>query len=79
MSFIADFLSFLNGFRKFVIMILLIIVGIIFRLSEHINGAEFVDLLKHTAIAYMSFNGLEHLTNVAKKSIEKNNKKQGDK
>jgi hypothetical protein len=78
-SFVADFLSFLNGFRKFVIMILLIIIGVVFRLFDYIDGAEFVDLLKHTAIAYMSFNGLEHVTNLAKSAIEKKNKKQEDK
>jgi ABC-type amino acid transport system permease subunit len=75
MSFIADVLSFLNGFRKLTVMLLLIIIGVAFRLSNHLNGAEFVDLLKHTAIAYMSFNGLEHMTNAAKEFIERKYKK----
>jgi hypothetical protein len=71
----SESLGFLTGLRKFVIMLILIIVGITFRLYDYINGEEFVDLLKHTAIAYMSFNGLEHITSLAKKSIDIKNKK----
>jgi len=61
-----NFLSFLNGFRKFTIMASLITVGIIFRLLGYITGAEFVSLLSDTAVAYMAFNGVEHLTNAVK-------------
>lgn len=62
MSFMTDFFSLLSGFRKFVIMLLIIIVSIIFRVTNLISGAEWVDLLKDTVIAFMSFNGVEHLT-----------------
>lgn len=65
-AWLQNVLSFLNGFRKFVIMFLLIVVGIIFRLTDHISGQEFVDLLQNTAVAYMAFNGVEHLTDAVK-------------
>ena len=68
---LKEFLSFLNGFRKFTVMFLLIVTAIIFRILDYLNGAEFVDLLKGTAIAYMTFNGLEHMTKTVQEWIRK--------
>ena len=70
MGFIKNLLSFLNGFRKFTIMLLLMVVGISFRISEHISGAEMVDLLKFTVIAFFSANGLEHMTSAVKEWLK---------
>jgi len=68
---LAEFLGVLNGFRKFTVMFLLIAIAITFRILDYINGAEFVNLLKGTAIAYMSFNGLEHMTKTVQVWIKK--------
>ena len=62
MSIIRDFISVLSGFRKFTIMLLLVIIGVSFRLSGHLSGSEMVSLLQATAVAFMSANGIEHLT-----------------
>ena len=63
MSFVRYLISVLNGFRKFSIMVLLVNVGVVFRVTDLINGTEFVDLLKGTAIAFFASNAGEHLTN----------------
>ena len=61
-----NILNFLNGFRKFTVMTMLILVGIIFRVAGYLTGAEFVSLLSDTAVAYMAFNGIEHMTDAVK-------------
>lgn len=63
---LKNLLLYINGFRKFTIMMLLIIIGISFRLFDLVSGSEFVDLLKGSAIAFFSFNGVEHLTKAVK-------------
>ncbi len=42
-------------------MILLIATGIVFRVTGYLNGAEFVDLLSVTAVAFFSTNAAEHM------------------
>ena len=64
------FFGLLNGFRKLSIMATLVIVAIVFRVLDYINGAEFVDLLKGTAIAFFSMNGIEHLTKTVKEWVK---------
>lgn len=66
-----DFLSILNGFRKLTVILLLLIVGITFRLVDLLSGKEFVELLSGTTIAYMTFNGMEHLTGAIKDWLKK--------
>ena len=57
-----EFIGVLNGFRKFTVMLIIITTGIVFRVINYISGAEFVDLVKSSVVAYMAFNGLEHTT-----------------
>lgn len=61
MGFAKDALQFLNGFRKFTIMALVLVVGVLFRVWGFVNGAEFVDLLSTTAVAFFGTNAAEHL------------------
>lgn len=63
---IIDFLNVVFGFRKFLLMLLLYMVGIIFRVQNLINGSEMVDLFKTTTIAFMSANGVEHIVTAVK-------------
>ena len=67
---LKDFVSLLSGFRKFTIMFLLMVVGASFRIYGYISGAEMVDLLKFTVIAFFSANGLEHMTSVVKEWVK---------
>ena len=57
-----DFINIINGFRKYSVMMLVIATATTFRITDHINGAEFVDLLKGTVIAFVSANSLEHMS-----------------
>lgn len=59
-----NILSFLNGFRKFTVMCILIIIGVTFRLTGHLAGDEMVNLLSGAAVAFMSANGVEHVGKV---------------
>lgn len=61
---LAEWLNVVFGFRKFILMLFLIAVAIIFRINELINGSEMIDLLKATAIAFFSANGVEHVMQV---------------
>ena len=59
----------LTGFRKFSVMLILIGIAVGFRLSEHINGSEMVELLKVTGAAFFAANLVEHVTNVIKERM----------
>lgn len=50
-------------------MILILIIAVIFRIVDFVTGAEFVDLMKGTTIAFLSFNGIEHMTKAVKEFI----------
>jgi hypothetical protein len=63
---LAEFLDFLQGFRKFIVMLLLIVVGIVFRLENLISGTDFVTLLQGTAIAFMASNAVENIGSTVK-------------
>jgi uncharacterized membrane protein len=58
---IAELINVIFGFRKFILMMILYIVGIVFRILGLLSGAEMVDLFKATTIAFMGANGVEHL------------------
>lgn len=70
-EWLQNAISFLNGFRKFSIMMILVLVGVSFRLSGHLTGQEMVDLLRYTAVAFMAGNGLEHMTKAVVEWVKK--------
>lgn len=61
MSLFKKVLSTIKGLRKWSIMFLLLLVGIVFRMTDLLTGVEFVSLLKGTAIAFFSSNAVEHV------------------
>ena len=73
---IQDFLSILNGFRKFSIILAVLLTAIVFRAIDFVNGAEFVDLVKYTAVAFFGTNSVEHMTKVIKEWISVKAKKE---
>lgn len=75
---IADIINVLFGFRKLLLLLLICLIAVIFRLKELINGAEMVDLLKSTAIAFIGANGVEHIVGVAKQYIDSKAPVHGD-
>lgn len=58
---LADFLAVFLGLRKTIMMFALLFLGIIFRLKGYIDGAQMVDLLKGTTIAFFAANSVEHV------------------
>lgn len=57
------------GYRKFIVMLILLTIGITFRIENLIDGAQMVDLLKEVAIVFVGGNAAEHAANVAKSWI----------
>ena len=67
MSFLSKVVDTIKGLRKWSIMFLLVVIAIVFRITDLLSGAEFVTLLKGTAIAFFSSNAIEHVKTVFKK------------
>ncbi len=67
---VSEFLDTIFGFRKFLIMLSIFVVAVIFRLDGQIDGSNFVDLLKTVTIAFFSANGIEHFSTMAKTYFE---------
>lgn len=63
---LAELIDIIYGFRKFIAFLLLFLVGVIFRLTQNIDGGQFVDLMKNVALAFFAANGIEHFTEAAK-------------
>lgn len=53
--------SWLLGSRKFIVMIAIIVLAIIFRIAGWIDGGQMVDLVKMVGIAFMGCNSVEHM------------------
>jgi hypothetical protein len=74
-QYIINFLNTLQGLRKTMVMLSLILLGAVFRVKGYISGDNMVDLLKGTVIAFFSANGLEHITTTVKEYINAKGKK----
>jgi hypothetical protein len=70
---IAELINIIFGFRKFILMMVLYIVGIVFRIEGLISGDNMVDLFKSTTIAFMGANGVEHLVETVKSYMDSKN------
>lgn len=63
---VAEVINLLFGFRKFILILILYVIGITFRCMGLINGAEMVSLFTSTTIAFFGANGVEHIVSVIK-------------
>jgi len=70
MSCLKRTIDFINGFRKWTVMILVLLVAVVFRIVDYVDGAQFVDLLKGTVIAFFTANVGEHVVNVIKEKFK---------
>lgn len=70
MSLLNKVVSAIKGLRKWSIMFLLLLVAIVFRITDLLTGVEFVSLLKGTAIAFFSSNAVEHVKAAVTKKKE---------
>lgn len=66
---IADLINIVFGFRKFLAWLAVFLVGVIFRITDHIDGGQFVDLMKSTFMGFVAGNGVEHMMSVAKEYV----------
>ena len=64
MSWFKKILLLIQGLRKWSIMFLILVVGVIFRVTDYISGLEFVALIKGTAVAFMASNAVEHVRKI---------------
>lgn len=60
----------IKGLRKWSIMVLVITIGVVFRVLELLNGIEFVALIKGVAVAFMASNAIEHAKSFFSKKKE---------
>jgi len=63
---IADLINIVFGFRKFIAWLGIFLTAIIFRLNDLVDGAQFVDLMKNTFLAFVTANGVEHVIGAVK-------------
>ena len=63
---IAEWLVVIQGFRKFLICLLTLVISVVFRTKSLLSGGEFVDLTKATVLAFMGTNSMEGLFAVVK-------------
>lgn len=58
---LIDFLNVFIDLQKALVMLLLIVIGIVFRIYNLVNGTELVDLLKNTVIAFFAVQATQHI------------------
>lgn len=63
---IAEFYQLLFGFRKFIVALLVLVVSIVFRSKNLLNGVEFVDLAKSVTLGFFGTNTAEGIIAVVK-------------
>jgi len=61
----------MKGYRKYSIIVAIILIAVIFRLSNHINGKEMVELIKVSAVAFFSANMVNKITSYVKDRVKK--------
>ena len=70
---IIDWANLLQGLRKVIIMILLMIIAVVFRIKGYMDGGNVVDLLKATGIAFFGCNAAEHFTAMVRDHLASKN------
>lgn len=58
---LAEFINVIFGLRKFILILLVCVIAVIFRIKGLIDGAEMVDLLKTTTICFLGASGVDHI------------------
>lgn len=59
-----DFLNVFQGLRKTIVMLLLMIIGVWFRVKGYLDGNNFVSLFSTTVVSYFGANACEHFTSM---------------
>ena len=67
---VAEFFVLLQGFRKFIVALLILLVSIVFRIKGLLSGVEFVDLSKAITLGFFGTNSMEGLFSVVKEHLQ---------
>ena len=68
-----DFLNVLQVFNKSLVMLLVLAIGVWFRLKNYLNGDNFVELIKTTVIAYFGAHVSEHFVTMVRDHLASKN------
>lgn len=71
MSFFTNLLTFLNGFRKLTICLLVVVISSIFTTLGYLTGDNLVSILNAVIPSYFAGNVGEHITEGIKEFIQK--------
>ena len=71
MSFLFSFKTLMVGFRKFLMGILFLLIAVVFRVFDLIDGAQFIDGTKTVVVAFFATNIGERMLDVGKDWIKK--------
>lgn len=66
---LIDFFNLLYDFKNVILWAILFAVSIVFRLSNHIDGSQWVDLTKNTFLGLVAVHGTEHIISVVKEYV----------
>ena len=70
-KWVTGLLSFLNGFRKLVICMIVLVLATVFVCTGHITGEQFASIMTVTVPSYFAGNIGEHLTSSVKEWLQK--------
>lgn len=65
----AEFLVTIQGFRKFIICFMVLIVSIIFRVKNLVNGSEWAGITQNVSIGFFGTNSAESLFSIVKEHL----------
>jgi len=68
-EYLVNFLNCLQGLRKTLVMLSLIVITSVFRAKGLIEPTNFEGILKATVIAYFGSNSIEHYTAMVKERL----------
>ncbi len=57
-----DFWDLFTGMRKFLLMLIVFVIAIVFRAKGWVDGAQVTDLVKSIVLGYFASNGAEYVT-----------------
>ena len=66
-----DIIKLLQGYRKLSVMVSILIIAVVFRLYDYINGSEMVELLKVSATGFFAANLMSKVTSTINSKINK--------
>lgn len=67
---IKDVISFLNGFRKWSVTVMMIVIGTTLLVKTYLTGDQYVKLMLGIVTVFLGVNGLEHCMSTVNKWLD---------